>query len=110
MAIDFYQGDIRPTMRAVLKRNEVPIDLSGASGVSFKLWRSGHEAYETAAVSGACAFTTDGVDGDVYYAWAATDLDIYGRFTAVFIVDWGVGENESIPDSGYIEVTVHPAT
>lgn len=110
MSIDYAQGDRRPSIRYILKRDDVAIDLTAAAGVSLKLWRAQHEAYEAALVSGTCTYTTDGSDGDVVYALAVDDLALAGRMSLSFLIDWGGGEIESVPDGGYIEVIVVPAT
>lgn len=110
MSINYTQGDRRPFIRYILKRGETVLPLDAATGVSLKLWRAEHEAYESSLLSGACTLTTDGTDGDVTYALQDGDLATAGRMSLAFLVDWGGGEVETIPDEGYISVVVHPAT
>ena len=102
----YYEGDRRPFLRAVLTRGGVYIDLTGASGVTFDLYRSGREAYAP-IVSGTAAIA-DAPNGIVEYQWGAADLaDIYGTFSGVFTVQWANGD-ETIPDGGPVEIVVRP--
>lgn len=101
----FYQGDEQPYMGAQLLRGGVPIDLTTATGVSFKMYRKDHEAYESPLAEGACDVTV-ALTGNVEYPWDPADLaTASGRMSVVFTIDWS-GKPEAVPDTGFIEVTV----
>lgn len=106
----FYQGDERPYFRVTLERGGSAIDVEAAAAINFKMYRKDREAYESPVVSGAAQKVNTGSDGIVEYQWATDDLaDLYGRFSAAFVVDWGGGTNdEGIPDGDFIEVVVRP--
>jgi hypothetical protein len=99
----FYQGDRKPYLRVTLERGGAAIPLATASGVTFKLYRKGGE--NLAPLISAAAVIVDEDTGVVEYQWAADDLDLYGRFSGVFVVDWA-GKDEGVPDTGYIDVQV----
>ena len=98
----YYQGDREPNLRVTLSRAGVAIPL-GASTVSFKLYRKGSE--NLAPLIDAAAVVVDALAGVVEYQWAANDLDLYGRLSGVFIIDWS-GKDEGVPDTGYIDIKV----
>jgi hypothetical protein len=98
----YYQGDRQPNLRVTLSRAGSPIVL-GASTVTFKLYRKGSE--NLAPLISAAAVVVDADTGLVEYQWAADDLDLYGRLSGVFVIDWA-GKDEGVPDSGYIDIKV----
>ena len=103
----YYEGDRRPYMRATLSRGGAAIDLTSANGVSFKMHRRGR-ATLAPAVSAAGVIIT-AADGLVEYQWQAGDLDLYGNFEGVFVIDWGASVPEGVPDTDPIAIEVRPS-
>jgi hypothetical protein len=99
-----YQGDRRPYLRAYLTRGTKPVELDLAVGVSVKVYS---DTSAPPKVNGA-ANIIDAASALVEYEWALNDLDTPGDFWGCFEVDWGGGEFETLPDEGYIAITVHP--
>ena len=99
---NYYQGDREPSLRTTLLRAGSAIDLNDATGVTFKLYRKGGE--NLAPVVSAAGVIVDADLGIVEYLWADGDLDLYGRFSGVFVINW-TGKDEGVPD-GYIDIVV----
>jgi hypothetical protein len=99
----YYQGDRKPYLRVDLERGGAVLDLTAASGVTFKMYRKGEE--NVTPLISAAGVIVDADTGTVEYQWAALDLDLYGRFSGVFVIDWA-GEDEGVPDTGYIPIRV----
>lgn len=108
MSIVYGQNDRQPPMRYILERGGAPINVSTAT-ITFRAYRKDHEAYEPPLFSGAATFTSDGTDGDVQYALQEGDLAVSGRLSGQYVIDWGGGEEETVPDDGFIDITVRPA-
>lgn len=105
----YYQGDRKPWLATTLTRDGAAIDLTGYTGIAFKMYRKGREAYEAPVVSGAATNLGPANEGGVEYQWAADDLtDLYGNFSGVFVITDADGA-ESIPDGAYIDIVVRPA-
>jgi hypothetical protein len=99
----YYEGDRKPSLRTDLARGGAPIPLGTASGVTFKLYRKGGE--NLAPLVSAPGVIVDEDAGTVEYQWAAADLDLYGRLSGLFVIDWA-GQDEGVPDTGYIDIQV----
>ena len=99
----YYQGDRQPYLRVVLSRGGSPIDLTDATGVTFKLYRKGSE--NLAPLVSSAGVIVNAALAVVEYRWGAGDLDLYGRLSGIFVIDWD-GEDEGVPDTGYIDIKV----
>lgn len=99
----YYQGDRQPDLRVTLSRAGSPIVL-GSATVKFKLYRKGGE--NLTPLIDAAAVVVDASQGLVEYQWAVDDLDLYGRLSGVFVIDWA-GKDEGVPDGGYIDIRVY---
>lgn len=110
MAFIIKQNDTRPRFVVGLKENfgelsEAPIDLTDATSVQFFL-RSASAAPEDAPKVDALAAITDAVNGEVTYTWATGDTDTVGEFQAEVQITWSDGGIETVPNSGYWDVTI----
>lgn len=102
MAFEIKAHDRRPHYRVQLTANGAPIDLTGASSVSFQMYTSAG----TVKVAKTAATIVDGPTGVVEYAWAAGDTDTPGTYNAEFEVLWGT-EPQTFPSSGYFTITIN---
>lgn len=104
MAYEIKRNDRRPRWRVQLTANDLPVDLTGNSGVKF-IMKSG----ATIKVNKATMNIVDAATGIVEYAWGATDTDTSGTYNAEVEVNWGgsPAELQTFPSSGYfvIEIT-----
>lgn len=101
---DFYikQGDTLPRLGATLKKvSGAPINLTGAT-VTFKMRSSAGGSTKVSAV----ATVLSAAGGTVEYAWQEADTDTEGQFDAEWIVDWGAGLRQRVPNSGFFTVAV----
>lgn len=102
---DFYlkKGDTLPRLSAVLKgANGLPIDLSAAGGVTFKMRKVGSSTTKVDED----ATVTDADGGAVEYAWQAADVDEAGQFDAEWLVDWGGGGQQRVPNYGFFTISI----
>lgn len=100
------QGDTRPLLKAVLEDgNGDPLDVSGASGISFRM-RKADGTPHSYKVSKAAALTTDGTDGAVEVTFTAVETNEDGEFYGEFVINWGSSNFQTMPSEGYITVFV----
>lgn len=107
MAFEIKQHDRRPRYRVALTANGDPVDLTGAVGVNFQMY-SGTPPSGSVKVAKTDATIVDALTGVVEYAWTATDTDTTGTFNIEFEVDWGGGETQTFPSTGYFTATINP--
>jgi hypothetical protein len=108
MAYEIKRGDRRPHFRVQLLATDpanppakIPVDLTGASSVKFLMGKLG----DALTVNSTGTFI-DRVNGIVEYAWGATDTTQSGSFKMEVEVDWGGGEKQSFPSTGYFDITI----
>lgn len=98
------RGDRRPYLRATLQDADgVAINLATASGVTLRMRLPGSETLkvdEDATIS-------DSANGVVEYQWASADVDTVGTYEAEFVVDWGSGVVQTVPNRGDQPILVH---
>lgn len=105
------RGDRRPYLRYALTVTDpddfsdtpaqIPADLTSAVGVKFIIRKLG----DTPIVNAAGTFI-DRPLGIVQYAWGATDTAVSGTYNVEVEVDWGAGEKQSFPSTGYETVVI----
>jgi hypothetical protein len=93
------RADTRPFIKAILKDNGAPIDLTTASEVRFLMSGGG------VAVGGSCQFGNREA-GEVIYAWTPQDTFREGQYQAEWEVRWADGGIETFPDTGYNTIVV----
>ena len=96
------QNDQRPFYEVPITRGGVAVDLSTASGVTFKMRQRGKvENYVESA-----GIVTDGPNGIVEYRWSAGDTDTSGMYYAEWEVLWPDSTTETFPTLNYEYVLV----
>lgn len=96
------QGDDNPPLRITCEdENGLPVPLTGASGVAFRLLAAREDVvlFEDAAV------ITDSDAGEVQYNWAEGDTDEPGTYRAVFRVAFPDGPM-TFPTRGHLWVLI----
>ena len=90
-------GDTAPSIEATLKKNGVPIDLTDATAVRFKM---GDQLDEAAVI------VSPATSGQVRYDWGANDADVAGVYDAEFEITWTGGGVQTVPSKGFIRVYI----
>lgn len=90
------KGDTRNAIRATLKKNGEPVNLTGCT-VLF---------YMDGKVNGGHAQVVDAEWGKVVYPLEANAVDKSGVFRAEFKVIHPDGRQETFPDNGYIKINI----
>lgn len=99
------QGDLLPAIRATcLQADGTPLNLTGATGVTFRMWRRGAAVLK---VANATATVVDATGGVVEYPWAGTDTDTIGLFNAEFVATFAGPKKQSVPTEGFMLVSVN---
>lgn len=101
---DFYikKGDTLPRLGATLKSVAgTPINLTGAT-VTFKMRPSGGGTTKVSAP----ATIVNATAGTVEYAWQTADTDTAGNFEAEWIVDFGSGLLQRVPNSTFFSIAI----
>lgn len=95
--VNFYikQGSRLPILQvALLDGEKDAVDLTTASTVKFSMVANDST---TPKVSLQTATVTDATNGEVEYAWGASDTDTEGDYYGEFLVTWGDGKQERFP-------------
>jgi hypothetical protein len=98
------QGDRRPAATQTLTRGGVVIDLTLATGVTFKMRERGRAQGDLKVNT--AASIADAVNGVVSYGWQTGDTDTPGTYYAEWEVVWNDGTQETFPTLGYEPVLV----
>jgi len=96
------QNDRRPPAEQTLYRGETVVDLTEATGVTFKMREVGRKDLK---VNTAGMLISN--DGEVRYNWQAGDTDTPGTFHAEWEVVWNDGTTETFPTLGAEIVLIH---
>ena len=94
------RGDTRPAIRATLKSNGAPVDLSGAS-VRFVMVGQGIALTRDAEI-------VDAANGVVRVVFEPGDTDQAGTYHAEFEATFSDGRRETYPSHGYLTVQILP--
>jgi hypothetical protein len=101
-------GDTLPELLVTLKDGAgSAIDVSGSSSITFRM-RKSDAAVGVYAVNRAAEFNTSGSDGKVKIALTADETAIAGVFQGEFVIDWGGGDQQTVPSISYVMVEVQP--
>ena len=100
--INLKQGDRLPALYAVLTdANGTPVDLTGGTViVKFKLIGGG-----TGTEKGGTCTIVDAANGQVSYAWGATDTATPGDYNLEFVATLG-GKQMTFPNEGYASMRI----
>lgn len=102
MAFEIKRNDRRPRYRVQLTVDENPADITGAAAVRFTM-----KTGATTKVNKGTMTIIDAVSGIVEYAWGALDTDTSGDYNVEVEVDWGGGETQSFPSTGYFTAKIN---
>lgn len=89
-------GDTAPSIEATLKIDDVPVDLTTATGVRFKMGDSLDEA----------AVIVDAAAGKVRYDWTSGQTSTAGTYDAEFEITWTGGGVQTVPSKGYMRIHI----
>lgn len=99
-------GDTLPVIQAtLLDARKRPIPLTGAT-VEFQM-KPLIEGSDGALA--AAADVVDVTDGIVKYEWEDGDTDVDGPYAAQFVITFGDGRVETVPNDSYLDVVILPA-
>ena len=88
--LSFFANSSAPSLTIIIKRSNVPIDLTGAS-VAFQMLLSGTT---TLAVNYSCVIIAPPVNGTVRYDWQPGDLKTVGNYLANCLITYANGTQE----------------
>lgn len=97
--------DRLPSIRAQLmtESDELPVDLTGASGVRFIMTTAVGSASKVSAVAVIESPPTLGI---VRYDWVAADTDTPGKYLGEWEVTWVGGKKQTFPTGSYHTIEV----
>lgn len=96
-------NDRLPVIKAVLKRNGAPLDLTNATSVDFIMKGTG----PTGAVKvNSPAEIVDAPGGVVQYAWAIGDTNTPGTYQGEWEITWQDGKPQTVPTKSYHAIEV----
>lgn len=102
---DLKVGDLEPpVMVTLIDTTGVPVDLSTALSVVFKMAPT-----DTRVELFARAASIDSApDGELSYIWQAGDTDIADVYYCEFTVAWPGPRDQTFPSEGYLTVSIEP--
>lgn len=95
------QHDTWPPLDATLEDAAGPINLTTAASVKLIL----KTPSGSTTITGTCSIVS-AVAGTVRYLWQTSDTASVNTFNAEFEITWNDGKIETVPNSGYFEVSV----
>lgn len=97
--------DRLPSIRAQLmtETDEVPVDLTAASGVRFVMTTA---VGSISKVSAPAVVESPPTSGIVRYDWVAADTDTPGQYLAEWEVTWVGGKKQTFPTGSYHTISV----
>lgn len=103
MGITLKKGDRRPSATATAKDAAgAVIDLTGATAVFIAKDQNGVEKVNAAAT------IVSPTAGTLQYDFALVDSDTISTYRAKFLVTFSDGKKMSVPNDGYVPMTVQP--
>jgi hypothetical protein len=94
--------DRLPSIRATLSTDNVPVDLTTATGVKFIM----KSATGTGVKVNATAAIVDFSSGIVQYDWIAVDTDTPGSYLGEWQVTWSTGKPQTFPTLSYHTIDI----
>lgn len=103
---DLKAGDTDPPIRArLLDGLKKPLPLTSSDDVLFRMV-SVDQGLAPDLEGDAVILDAD--RAEVEYQWADGDTDIAGTYRAEFFVEWASGQEQTVPNGGYIDVVIRP--
>ena len=100
--IHWKQDNTLPTAPFTLRDAVGPIELTTAVGVTFKMWAPGAAVLTV----NAAATVVDAASGKVSYTPVAADTATPGLYLAEFVIDWGGGQTQDVPNGGHLHALI----
>ena len=100
-----FKDDTKP-IRGIVKKNGTEEDLSGYSSPNFSMWKSS----DGSLIVDAQAAATGAETGEIYYNFAAGDVDEAGVFGGKFQITDSNSKTVSIPEDGLIKININEPT
>jgi hypothetical protein len=101
------QGDRLPKLRQVLTDGaNAPLDLTGVTGVAFRLRPQNGGALVT--LTGSAAVVAPATSGIVEYSWGPGDTATRGDFFGEWVLTYAGPVTRTVPAPGYVTVEVAP--
>jgi len=92
------QFDTRNALKATLKQNDTPVDLTDCD-VFFKMYQNSEEIINREII------IDDAVNGVVWVVFNEDELEP-GLHKGEFVVEWPDGKKETFPNDGYLEIII----
>lgn len=101
------QNDTFPPLRIQLRQGSplVPVDLTDAVEVILHLVKTDNSVR---VVTDPCDID-DAEEGWISWTPAAGDTAFPGTYNAEADIDWGAGQRQTIPNSGYLSIVIEPS-
>lgn len=102
------EGDTLPVLLVTLKDGAATaINVSGADSITFRM-RAVNPAANVGVykVNREADLNTDGTDGKVKIGLTADETDTPGTYQGEFVIDWGGGDQQTVPSDGYVSIQV----
>lgn len=105
MTFTIVQNDTAPTLVSTLREDEVPIDLSTASNITFYMENKYEEVVIIDDISGDVG-VIDATGGEVEYIFTNDQTSDIGTYQAEWQVEYSDGTIETFPSIGKITVEI----
>lgn len=102
--LSFYVSNTAPSLTVTIRRENVPIDLTGAT-VNFQMLLSGGT---TLAVNSPCVILAPPVNGQVRYDWAPNDLSVVGNYLCNLKIVYANGTFENTETTSLVVMDTIP--
>lgn len=99
-------GDTYPPLVTTLEENGGPLDLTTATSITMRM---ASDSPPSAVDDLVCAVVGDPTQGVVEYEWQAGDTDVPGTYKVDFVIDFGTGQLQTVPNETEKEIVIRAA-
>ena len=104
--LSFYVNNTAPSLTITIRRENIPIDLTGAT-VNFQMFPSGGTIL---TVSSPCVILAPPVNGQVRYDWGVSDLSVVGSYLCNLKITYENGTFENTETTSLVVLDSIPPT
>jgi hypothetical protein len=104
--LSFYVNNTAPSLTITIRRENIPIDLTGAT-VNFQMFPSGGTIL---TVSSPCVILDSPVNGQVRYDWGIKDLSVVGSYLCNLLITYADGTFENTETTSLVVFDSIPPT